>query len=131
MTTAVYLDSSAIVRLAVREVESDALRRHLGRRRTLASSGLARAEVLRSALRSGDAALAAARRVLAVISLVRVNDRFLNAAGALLPAEVGSLDAIHLATAQLLGSDLHHLVTYDGRMADTAHRLGIKTAAPN
>lgn len=41
-----YLDSSAIVKLAIRERESDALRRHLRRRRALISSALARTEVL-------------------------------------------------------------------------------------
>lgn len=125
-----YLDSSAIVKLAIREPESDALRRHLGRRRGLVSSSLARAEVLRALLPGGEMALVAGRRALARIDLVRVNDRVLNAAGALLPIEVRSLDAIHLATAQQLGSDIHHLVTYDDRMADAARKLGIRAATP-
>lgn len=125
-----YVDSSAIVKLAVREPESDALRRHLRGRRALVSSALARAEVLRALLAGGEPALVAGRRVLRRVDLVRVNDRVLNAAGALLPIEVRSLDAIHLATAQLLGSDVHHLVTYDDRMAESARLLGIKTATP-
>ena len=37
-----YLDSSAIVKLAVREPESDGLRKYLGRRMPLVSSALAR-----------------------------------------------------------------------------------------
>ena len=41
----VYLDSSAIVKLAVREPESAALRAYLRRRRPLVSSALARVEV--------------------------------------------------------------------------------------
>jgi predicted nucleic acid-binding protein len=48
----------------------------------------------------------------------------------LLPADLRSLDAIHLATANLLGQDLAHVVTYDERMADAARRLGLKTASP-
>ena len=51
---AVYLDSSALVKLAVREVGSDALRKHLRRRRPLMSSALARAEVLRALLPGGS-----------------------------------------------------------------------------
>lgn len=43
----VYLDSSAIVKLVVREPESDALRRYLRNRQPLVSSNLARAEVMR------------------------------------------------------------------------------------
>ena len=125
-----YLDSSAIVKLAVREQESDALRRHLGRRRPLISSALARTEVLRALLPGGGAALSAGRRALAHVDLVRVNNRVLGTAGELLPLEVRSLDAVHLATAQHLGSDLHHLVTYDDRMAEAARLLGIRTATP-
>src|ERR671919_263313 len=48
-----YLDSSAIVKLAVAEPESQMLRRHLRRRRPLVSSGLARTEVLRALLPAG------------------------------------------------------------------------------
>ena len=51
---ATYIDSSAIVKLAVREPESDALRKYLRRRRPLISSALARTEVLRALLPGGD-----------------------------------------------------------------------------
>lgn len=125
-----YLDSSAIVKLAVKEPESAALRRYLRRRRPLVSSALARTEVLRALLGEGEAGVARGRTVLARIDLVRVNDRVLNAAGTLTPADVRSLDAIHLATAQQLGGDLGTLVSYDERMIVTARQLGIKTASP-
>jgi len=127
--TATYLDSSAIVKLAVRESESTALLRFL-RRRSLVSSALARAEVLRALRPAGEPAMAAGRRALERIDLIRVNDRVLEAAGALLPAELGSLDAIHLATAQRLGADLRELVTYDERMAGVARQLGHRVAMP-
>jgi predicted nucleic acid-binding protein len=67
--------------------------------------------------------------VLTRIDLVRVDDRVLNAAGTLLPAEIRSLDAIHFATAQLLGRDLGRLVTYDERLIETARQLGITTTS--
>jgi len=67
--------------------------------------------------------------VLQRIDLVRVNDRILNAAGLLLPFELRSLDAIHLATAQELGHDLKVLVTYE-RMAAAARQLGYRTFQP-
>jgi hypothetical protein len=57
--TAVYLDSSAIVKLAVLEPESSALRRYLRRRRPWVSSSLARTEVLRALLPGGENAAAA------------------------------------------------------------------------
>lgn len=107
-----YLDSSAIVKPAVRETESAALSRYLRRRRPLVSSALARTEVRRALLHAGEDAVAAGRRVLTRVDLVRVNNQVLDAAGALLPAHIRSLAAIHLATAQLLGEDLGVLVTY-------------------
>jgi predicted nucleic acid-binding protein len=127
---ATYLDSSAIVKLAVREQESAALRRYLKRRRPLVSSALARTEVLRALLPSGEEAIGRGRDVLTRLDLVRVNDRLLSAAGVLLPLDVRSLDAIHLATAQLLGGDLSRLVTYDQRMAAAADQLGLRVVAP-
>jgi predicted nucleic acid-binding protein len=69
--------------------------------------------------------------VLARVDLVRINDRILVAAGALLPAEIRSLDAIHLATAQQLGAEVARIVTYDQRMAAAAHGNGWLVVAPS
>jgi uncharacterized protein len=128
--TSTYLDSSAIVKLAVREPESLALRRYLRRRQPLVSSALARTEVLRALLPAGDEAVARGRNVLERLDLVRVNDRILNSAGVLLPPELRALDAIHLATARDLGSELAALVTYDDRMVAAAKRLGYRIVQP-
>jgi predicted nucleic acid-binding protein len=128
--SATYLDSSALVKLAVDEPESGALRRFLRRRRPVVSSGLARTEVLRALLFEGEEGLSRGRAVLAHVDLIRVNDRILNAAGLLLPADLRSLDAIHLATAGQLGSDLGRIVTYDDKMLDAGKRLGFRTASP-
>jgi len=130
MAAVTYLDSSAIVKLVIAEPESGALRRYLRRRRPLISSALARTEVLRAVLAEGDQGVRRARDTLTRLDLVRLNDRVLDAAGALLPAELRSLDAIHLATARELGSDLAHVVTYDDRMLNAARMLGLPTATP-
>ncbi len=127
---ATYLDSSALVKLAVEEPESGALRRYLRRRRPVVASALARTEVLRALLLEGDEALTRGRAVLARVELIRVNERILTAAAMLRPAQIRSLDAIHLATAQGLATDLARVVTYDERMLDAAKQLGIRTAAP-
>jgi uncharacterized protein len=68
--------------------------------------------------------------VLDRVDLIRLNERILNAAATLLPAEVRSLDAIHLATARQLEADLGRVVTYDQWMLEAATQLGIRTAAP-
>jgi uncharacterized protein len=127
---ATYLDSSAIVKLVVAEPESRALRAHLRRRKPLLSSALARTEVVRALLPAGAIAMARGREVLRRLDLIRINDRVLDMAGTLQPAQVRSLDAIHLATAQLLGEDLNQIITYDDRMADAARSLGLRTTSP-
>jgi len=127
---ATYLDSSAIVKLAVREPESLALRRYLRRRQPLVSSALARTEVVRALLPAGDEAVARGRSVLQRIDLIRLNDRILSAAGVLRPPELLSLDAIHLATAQELGDELSALVSYDDRMVNAAKQIGYRVVQP-
>lgn len=128
---AVYLDSSALVKLAVREPQSVALRSWLRRRRPWISSALARTEVMRALLPAGATAVDAGRRVLSACDLVRVNDRTLEIAGTLLPAELRSLDAIHLATAERLREEITTFLTYDARLADAARTLGWRVAAPS
>jgi uncharacterized protein len=125
-----YLDSSAIVKLAVLEPESAALRRYLSRRRPLISSALARTEVTRALLPLGSDTVRRGHDVLTRIDLMRVSDCLLSVAGGLLPVELRSLDAIHLATALELGSDLAHLVTYDERMTNAARALKLAVTAP-
>ncbi len=127
---ATYLDSSAIVKLVVEEPESTALGRYLRRRRPLVSSALARAEVLRALLQEGDVGVARGRAVLGRIDMIRVTDRVLGAAGVLMLPDLRSLDAIHLASAQLIGSDLGQVVNYDRRMLAAAQQLGLQAAIP-
>jgi predicted nucleic acid-binding protein len=128
---ATYLDSSAIVKLAVEESESAALRRYLRRRRPLVSSALARAEVGRALLPLGAAAVQRGEDVLSRLELIRVNDRILTAAGSLRPEQLRTLDAIHLATALQLATDLTRLVTYDNRMSEAAQTIGCPVASPS
>jgi predicted nucleic acid-binding protein len=59
-----------------------------------------------------------------------VNDHLLSAAGVLLPADLRSLDALHLVTARHLGSDLRGVVTYDARMAAAGKALGLRIVQP-
>jgi len=127
---ATYVDSSALVKLAAREPESAALRRYLARRRPLVSSALARTEVMRALLPLGSKATRRGREVLARVELLRVNDRILDAAGDMVPSDLRSLDAIHLASAEALGSDLRGFVTYDERLANAAAGRGLRVVRP-
>jgi predicted nucleic acid-binding protein len=130
VTPVTYIDSSALVKLVVEEPESGALRAYLRRRKVLVSSALSRTEVLRTLLLEGDEVVARGRAVLGIVELIRVNDRILNEAGLLQPAEVRSLDAVHLTTARQLGEDLGQVISYDLRMLEAARHLGLRTASP-
>ncbi|MBI4269493.1 MAG: type II toxin-antitoxin system VapC family toxin [Candidatus Rokubacteria bacterium] len=128
----VYLDSSALVKLVVREPESAALVEFLRPHAERVSSALALTEVPRALRRGGfgSAERRRARAVLARVALVDVDRRALAAAAVLPPPALGSLDAIHLATALALREDLAALVTYDRRLAAAAERLEVEVRAP-
>ena len=128
-----YLDSSALVKLVQREKESDALRRFLRSHRTdrLVTSALARVEVVRAILIGGPAAIAQARRQLSRLDQVLLGTEVLDRAATLASnVQLRSLDAIHLAAAQVVGADLRAVVTYDRRMADAAKDLGLAVERP-
>lgn len=126
----VYLDASALVKLVIREPESEALSRYLRRKHRRASCALARTEVVRAARPYGPVAVARARHLIARIDLVRVEDALLDAAAVLGATTLRSLDAIHLAAAQTFGGDLAAVVTYDDRMTAAAHHVGLPVRRP-
>lgn len=125
-----YLDSSAIVKLVIREPESAALRHYLLQRKPMVSSALARAEVSRAVLAFGLSAQRAAQEVLGRIDLLRVNNRILSIAGTLEPASLRTLDAIHLASALSLEETLADFVCYDHRLSQAAANQGWKVENP-
>jgi predicted nucleic acid-binding protein len=129
--SAIYLDSSAFVKVIVDEPASRALRALLARSKARrVSSAIVRTEAMRAVRHLGPEALAGVRDGLRRIDLVGVDDRILDAAGILEPRIIRTLDAIHLATALALGDDLDAVVTYDDRMADAAELLGLKAIHP-
>jgi uncharacterized protein len=128
-----YLDSSALVKLVKREAESSALRRFLRRHPDDArvTSALARVEVVRAVTPGGPAAVAQARRQLARVHQVNLDRSILDDAAALAPGTVlRSLDAIHLASALSIGSDLRAVIAYDQRMQAAAGGIGLSVEAP-
>ena len=128
----VYLDSSALVKLVVREPESVALLTFLREHGERASSTLALTEVPRALRRAGFGRVEGrrARAVLGGVALVDADRHILLAAAALEPPTLRTLDAIHLATALTLGRDLAALVTYDRQLTEAAGRAQVEVAAP-
>lgn len=127
---ALYLDSSALVKLINQEPESEALVRFLNTRPDQVSSALARVEVVRAARSRDPEAVAKARVLLEALRLIRLDDEILDAAGDIDVPGLRSLDAIHVASAVMLGGTLTALVTYDRRMAAAARLLGLAVVAP-
>jgi predicted nucleic acid-binding protein len=129
--SALYLDSSAFVKLAVEERETAALRDYLAERGSRrVSSSLLRAEALRAVRHLGADALATVREGLRRVDLVAIDDRILDTAGTLEPGVLRTLDAIHVATALAIGDDLETIVTYDSRMLEAARMMGLSVTTP-
>ena len=128
----VYLDSSALVKLVVRERESDALRAWTALHPAAVTSALAVTEVRRAITRlSPRRGLSdRARLVLDGVALLGLDQEVLEKAASLAPAELRALDAIHIASALTLGGDLLAFVTYDDRQRDAARRAGLRVEAP-
>ena len=124
-----YLDSSAFVKLVVLEPESSALRQWLRNWPDRASATLLRVESVRAVAPTGPKAVRTARWQMARLHLIELNRRPLDTA-ATLPGPLRSLDCIHLAAAQSLGSDLGAVVTYDQRLAQAAERMGMTVESP-
>jgi uncharacterized protein len=127
-----YLDTSAAVKLLMTEPESAALRRWLRRRPERASAALLRVELVRVVRRAGlPRLILEARKLLAGVHLIRLDDALLDRAAELDPTDLRSLDSIHLAAASSLGDDLAAVITYDDRLLAAAVSLGLPTAMPS
>jgi len=127
-----YLDTSAFVKLVVAEPESPALRRAIARWPQRASSTLLRTETIRALRRSGNTGqIPAARRLLRGVSMVRVDEPLLDRAADLEPAELRTLDAIHLASALEIGQDLGVMIAYDIRLQAAAQAYGLVVESPS
>jgi predicted nucleic acid-binding protein len=126
----VYVDSSAVVKLVVKEPESHALRSYLSAVGPLATSILTTVEVPRAVARVAPTAAEGATAVLAAMAVIGFDSALASRAAALGPASLRALDAIHLATALELVGDLSAFVCYDERLAAAARSLGLPVVAP-
>ncbi len=130
---ALYLDTSAAVKLIQTEHGSDALQGWLADRprSVLASSVILHTELLRATRRGRPDLLANARELLEHVVLLDVGWEVCERAGLLDPDGMRSLDALHLASALALAEDLEAILTYDLRLQDGAKALGLTVIAPD
>jgi uncharacterized protein len=71
-----------------------------------------------------------ADEILDGLHLLAIDAETLGMAASLQPATLGTLDAIHLATAVRVADELDVFVTYDRRLARAARSTGLQVDAP-
>lgn len=126
----IYLDSSALVTLISGRSYAKELREFLAAKPAMpmATSTLGFIETVRTLDQVGDYPTIMqdlAREFTEILITEEVRD-----AAALLPKGVRTLDAVHIASAQIIGEALEVLVTYDKRMRDVARSVGLPVEAP-
>lgn len=126
-----YLDASAIVKLVVRETETDALLEYLGDAH-LVSSEVAAVEVPRAAYlkTSAPETIPHAESLLRSFYLVALNDDVRRDAARAVPKDLRTLDAIHLASALRLQRETDAFVAYDHRLSSAARAAGFSVESP-
>ena len=131
----IYLDTAALVKLVRVEAESPALVAWLNTRRTepLIASALVEIELPRALRRSEPGVLGGVAAVIARLHRIDIDAAVRATAGAYPDPTLRSLDAIHLATAELMvagGHALSAFVTYDKRLAEAAQQARLPVTAP-
>jgi uncharacterized protein len=126
------LHTSALVKLVFEETESAALARWLQERGDVPklSAEVATIELVRTCRRHDEAAVPAARELLAGLDLIPLSGDLVESAALTGPAELRSLDAIHLASASAVAEGITAFVVYDVRLASAASELGLPVASP-
>ena len=126
---ALYLDTSALVKLVIREPESGELRAFVGEREVV-SCHIARTELIRAIARHEPDSLTDAEDLIAETTLIALNRQLTAQAAWMKPPTLRSLDALHVATAASLTGDLEALVSYDRRMLEAGQMAGLPVASP-
>jgi len=126
----VYVDTSALARVLLEDPDKQVIGHSLTAFERKVASRLLRVELRRVGLRRDLASRA--EMLLADVSLLPIDEQTLAAAETLTPSSVGTLDAIHLATALRLAAEggLDALMTYDKRLAQGAEEHGLTVLAP-
>lgn len=126
-----YADASALVKLVIREPESDALRDYLLALPDPATSRVSYVEVHRAMARAGEErALDSLVAVWERTVFIELEASIADSAARIGPPSLRSLDALHLASALALADDVESFVTYDARLADAARAAGLTVVAP-
>ena len=127
-----YVDTSAVIKLLVEETDSLAFAAFYDAHDDAewVSSALLQVEVTRAVARAMPALLPDARDLLLAFSCIAIDEDIVEGAINEPDRTLRSLDAIHLATARILGADLDAVVSYDDRLVKAAQGAGLATVSP-
>jgi predicted nucleic acid-binding protein len=127
-----YVDTSAVLKLLVEETHSKAFAAFYDSNTgsSWVSSTLLRVEVMRAVTRVMPAMIPDARDLLLAFDYVSMDDDVVDAAMIEPDRMLRSLDAIHLASARILGAELDALITYDDRLMSAAGDAGMTVESP-
>lgn len=132
----IYLDSCALLKFIKPEKETEALRAWragLPDGTELLGSELARLEITRTLYRAGidhQRVPFFAGQAVRGVYLADVTTTVMARAAAYRTQRLGTLDAIHLASADPFRQDITEFVTYDQELARAAEELGFPVSAP-
>lgn len=127
-----YADTSAVIKLLAEETHSRAFAAFYDVHADAewVSSALLHIELTRAVARAMPALLPDARDLLLAFTSIAIDDDIVEGAMNEPDRALRSLDAIHLATARILGPDLDAIVSYDDRLVKAAQDAGLPTTSP-
>jgi uncharacterized protein len=126
-----YIDSSALLKLVVREAETPALEAYLAGCDGVVASRLVVVECVRAARRAGRARLLlTVEQVLEAVYLLEITPAILEAAAMVGSPLLRTLDAIHLATALSVDDPELAVIVYDERLAEAARAARLRVVQP-
>ena len=124
-----YIDSSAIIKLIIKEEESQALLRVINQK--MFTSVLAKVEVARTLARSGTSITKVRDQVMHHLDFLPISEEVINLIEEIpLPRQVRSLDSIYIGSAHLISELIDGVITYDKDMQQALTQLGIIWLAP-
>ncbi len=126
----IALDTSAVAKLVIQEPESTVLEhyvREVPADAPMVVSTLAGTELRRLVIRLG-LPVGTGTEILAGFDVLPLTGPMLHQAGTFPQRQLGTLDALHLATAVAVGADI--LLTYDARLAEAAAQEGLRVESP-
>lgn len=129
------MDTSALTKLLIEEDETAQLQTWLTEQSQeneyAATSALTRIELMRVVVRHGEPGLRErAQYLLDGLDILPITAAVITLAETIGPPTLRSLDAVHLAAASQIASELTAVVAYDTRLLEGCHAIGLLTQSP-